>query len=305
MTNIEENPTSWTKGNVTLTINAEDSLAGLAEKPYSFDGGETWQSENTKTYTENTDGIVIKVKDKLDNINTHETINITKIDRVRPTITSVTGNPTQLTEEDVTLTISAYDNLSGLEAYSFDGGETWQTENTKTYTENTSGIIIAVKDQAGNVATYAETITIDKINAFDVKLELYEAKKIENNTYITNITPETSIKEFVTNIKTNGVIEIYKGTEKVTNTDTKIGTGMTVEITLNDKKREYTTVIKGDINGDGNVKLSDLSKLKLSLVGTTKLEGAYKEAADINGDGNIKLSDLSKMKLYLVGKAGL
>ena len=66
-----------------------------------------------------------------------------------------------------------------------------------------------------------------------------------------------------------------------------------------------TATIPGDINGDGNAKLSDLSKLKLSVIGTTQLEGVYKEAADLNGDGNVKLSDLSRMKLYLVGKGSL
>ena len=301
MTNIEENPTSWTKGNVTLTINAEDSLAGLAKKAYSFDGGETWQTENSKTYTENTDGIVIKVKDKLDNINTHETINITKIDRVRPTITSVTGNPTQLTEEDVTLTISAYDNLSGLEAYSFDGGETWQTENTKTYTENTSGIIIAVKDQAGNVATYGETIKIDKINRLNVKLELYEEQKEENNTFITNIKQKTSIKEFVTNIKTNGTIEIYQGTEKITNTDTKIGTGMIVKITLNETQREYTTVIKGDTNGDGKTDIQDIFAINKHRLNNGILTNAYLLAGDTNKDGKININDIFRINKYRLG----
>ena len=76
--NITVNPTGWTKENVTLTVNASDNLSGLPVNAYSFDGGTTWQAENTKIYTENTNGLVIKVKDNLDNIATVDTINITK-----------------------------------------------------------------------------------------------------------------------------------------------------------------------------------------------------------------------------------
>ena len=35
---IEGNPSSWTKENVTLKVNAEDNLSGLANEAYSFDG---------------------------------------------------------------------------------------------------------------------------------------------------------------------------------------------------------------------------------------------------------------------------
>ena len=81
-----------------------------------------------------------------------------KIDKYAPKITNVTGNPTQWTNKNVTLRIFAGD--------SFDGGKTWQSENTKTYTNNTAKILIKVKDKAGNIATYS---TIKKLP----KLELY------------------------------------------------------------------------------------------------------------------------------------
>ena len=66
----------WTKDKVTLTISAEDSLSGLATEAYSFDNGQTWQKENIKTYTENTQGIIIKVRDAIGNVATYKTIDI-------------------------------------------------------------------------------------------------------------------------------------------------------------------------------------------------------------------------------------
>ena len=160
----------------------------------------------------------------------------------------------------------------------------------------------AENDFMGKDGTIDIEIKQDKLQ---VNILEYNVKQQDGNNFITNIPLGTTIKEFVKKIETNGTIEIYKGTEKITNIDANIGTGMKIRITFNNQEAEYTVVVKGDINGDGNVKLSDLSKLKLSLVGRTILEGAYKEAADINGDGSIKLSDLSKMKLYLVGKGSL
>ena len=127
ITSVSGNPNNWTKDNVTLTINgANDTESGLHNEAYSFDNGSTWQKENTKTYTENTSNIIIKVRDNLGNTYTHEVINITKIDKTAPSITDVSGNPTSWIS-NATLTINgANDTESGLhnEAYSFDNGST-------------------------------------------------------------------------------------------------------------------------------------------------------------------------------------
>ena len=92
------------------------------------------------------------------------------IDDTAPTITSVEGNPSEWTKEDVTLTVTASDNLSGIKEYSFDGGETWQKENTKTYSQNTNGIVIKVRDNVGNEVE-SDPINITKI----IKLEKGDA----------------------------------------------------------------------------------------------------------------------------------
>ena len=68
----------WAKGELTLKVNASDTLSGIAG--YSFDGGKNWQPENYKEYEENTNGIEIKVKDIAGNETTYrEVIDITRI----------------------------------------------------------------------------------------------------------------------------------------------------------------------------------------------------------------------------------
>ena len=298
--NITGNPTQWTKDKVTLTVNAEDSLSGLATEAYSFDNGQTWQKENAKTYTENIQGVIIKVRDAVGNVATSSVININKIDNQLPTIKNITGNPTQWTKDKVTLTVNAEDSLSGLatEAYSFDNGQTWQKENTKTYTENTQGIIIKVRDAVGNVATYK---TIDINNILKIEISNYEKITKDNNEYLTKIEANTTIAQLKEKIKTNGTIKVLKDNNEITDTNTLVGTGMQIQI----ETERYIAIVKADLNGDGKIGLSDLSNIKFSLIGKKQLSTEAQMAGDINGDGKVSLSDMVKLKMYLLGKVNI
>ena len=226
---VEGNLTQWTKDNVTLKVNAEDNLSGLAEKAYSFDGGKTWQSSNVNTYTENTEEIVIKVKDNLGNISEYNPLSITNIDKTEPTIKNVEGNPTEWTKEDVTLKINAEDNLSGLaeKAYSFDGGKTWQQSNERTYTENINNIVIKVKDKAGNEIEY-EPLSINKIiKLTSIKVKQEPGKK----TYIEGQNFESTGMK-IEAIYNNGTTEEISNYQVTNGNNLKLGqTGVTISYT--------------------------------------------------------------------------
>lgn len=94
-------------------------------------------------------------------------IAVDNIDKKAPTITSVTETRQGKEKQNATLTVNAQDNENGSgltdEAYSFNHGYKWQKESTKKYTENNVGIIIKVKDKAGNIATY-NAINITRLN---------------------------------------------------------------------------------------------------------------------------------------------
>ena len=221
------------------------------------------------------------------------------IDDSVPTIKNVTGNE-KWTKDKVTLTISAEDSLSGLatEAYSFDNGQTWQKENTKTYIENTQGIIIKVRDAVGNVATYK---TIDINNILKIEISNYEKITKDNNEYLTKIEANTTIAQLKEKIKTNGTIKVLKDNNEITDTNTLVGTGMQIQI----ETEKYIAIVKADLNGDGKIGLSDLSNIKFSLIGKKQLSIEAQIAGDINGDGKVSLSDMAKLKMYLVGKANI
>ncbi len=142
-------PAEWSSEDGSVTVTAVDSGAGI--KDYSFDGGATWQTSNIKTYTGNTSGIVIKVRDQVNNISTYgATLSIDKIDKTAPTISEVEVPPSSdWSTSDATITVYASDSQSGVKDYSFDNGATWQTSNTKIFTENIRGINITNIDRTG------------------------------------------------------------------------------------------------------------------------------------------------------------
>lgn len=75
-----------------------------------------------------------------------------------------------------------------------------------------------------------------------------------------------------------------------------VGTGST--LTKDDK--DYTVIVRGDINGDGRIQSVDYLKVKKYFAGQT-LSSLEAIAADVNCDNDIKSVDYLKIKSYLKG----
>ena len=58
----------------------------------------------------------------------------------------------------------------------------------------------------------------------------------------------------------------------------------------------------GDLTGEGTIDITDLSTLSLALIGDMVLTGDQKTAADIDGDGEMTLADLAKLRQFLSRK---
>lgn len=160
---VTKNPsTMWSNTDVVITVNgAADSESGLAAQAYSFSTDPyvfPWQSSNQKTITDSCH-VWIHVRDNAGNQNYCACIRV-DIDRVAPEITNVTV--TNNNSQTITLTVTASDNASGIAGYSFDGGATWQASNTaEIYSQATPSV--AVKDKAGNITYYCNSISAPEI----------------------------------------------------------------------------------------------------------------------------------------------
>ena len=119
--------------------------------------------------------------------------------------------------------------------------------------------------------------------------------EVTDDNEIKNVLPNTKVDDLKDNL-TGGENTIIKDKDGNTISSGNIGTGATVTTPSGDV---YTVIVKGDVNGDGKVTLTDLAQLKLHMVETTLLQEPYKSGADIDGDGSVTLTDLGKLKRVL------
>ena len=315
ITSVTGNATNWTNQDVTITINAQDELSGLATKAYSFDGGKTWQESNSKTYTKNETGIVIKVKDALGNIATGATMNITKIDKDGPKVTITTKKMEQTNKIKVELTSNEpMKNINELNISNKENIESWNlSEDEKililVYVNNTDEDIkitdiFNIKDELGNesqINLEKQDIVI-KVKMLEIENNIYKVLKKNEKNYISNIGINTTLKDLTKNIQTNATMKIYKANTEITEKNTKISTGMKIVISTKKENQEYTIAVNGDTNGDGESNLKDILAINKHRLNKTILQNEYFLAGDINKDNTVDLKDILQINKFRLGK---
>lgn len=117
-----------------------------------------------------------------------------------------------------------------------------------------------------------------------------------NDDYVERVPAWTSIADYLANMKSNGTMTVYdKNGNEITDTTKYVGTGMVIKARKGNEEITKTIIVTGDVTGNGEIKLLDVSKVNQHFVGKTQLDGIYLKAADMNGDGKIKLLDVSKI----------
>ena len=59
---------------------------------------------------------------------------------------------------------------------------------------------------------------------------------------------------------------------------------------------------KGDLDGNDNIDVTDLTMVSLYLIGDQEFTDEQKKAADVTGDGNTDLADLARLRQFLSKK---
>ena len=110
-----------------------------------------------------------------------------------------------------------------------------------------------------------------------------------------------SLKKFVVKHRNNPASHYYSSGSYAGNDRYDI---LTPEVALEETENPVAEaeVIAGDLTGDRIVDVTDLSYLSLYLIGDMELNDAQKKAADVDGDGEVKLADLAKMRQFLSRK---
>lgn len=169
------NPINWTNKDVTLKV--VPLLDDMNVTEYSFDGGKTWSTSDSKVYTKNTDNIVVYARDPNGIILGPVEVDITKIDKTAPEFSienDIEYNADGSTKSVPTLIATlneAKDILTGINATDSQSGITGEgircfrngTQITSTSAFTSVGryqVTYIVKDEAGNVSTIKRDILI-------------------------------------------------------------------------------------------------------------------------------------------------
>lgn len=121
-------------------------------------------------------------------------------------------------------------------------------------------------------------------------------KIVDSN--IMNITYDTTKEKLLSNIETNLDVKIVDSSENELSNADLIKTGDKIKLSNN---KEYVLIVRGDVNCDGKMTLTDVSKIVLYYNGNKgyELTGAAAKAVDMNFDGKFTLTDVSQLvELY-------
>ena len=124
---------------------------------------------------------------------------------------------------------------------------------------------------------------------------------ITANKYIEKITTEITVKQVIDSIQSNGNIEIYNTKGEKVSENKYFGTGMKIIAKLGDQILEYTAIVKGDLNGDGQITIIDLLKLSRFIANLDRnISEESLIASDIVEDGKYaSISDLLRISRVL------
>ena len=195
-----------------------------------------------------------------------------------------------------------------------------EADEIKTDTIAVTGLEAGTGKLAGDaIATANDISTVVNIapvvnSTLTLKAGSDEKHYSINDNYVT-LPAGTTLKAFEDSITTSSTAKYHEIVETpvddrtdlvstksqlIEDDDRTIHTGDSV--TVGDKL--WTFVVRGDIDGDGIVKINDLAKAKLHYIKKELLYGPYLEAAETDNSipTFVSVGDISRIKLYLIKK---
>lgn len=131
------------------------------------------------------------------------------------------------------------------------------------------------------------------INVFE-KVNLDEEKSIINK-----ILPGMNYNELLNNLETKGdILLISNDNKNIINSDI-IKTGDRISINYNNINHQFALSVLGDLTGDGQILINDISKMYSYVKGKSALEDEYFNSGDVTHDNKVLINDVSKLYQYI------
>jgi hypothetical protein len=118
---------------------------------------------------------------------------------------------------------------------------------------------------------------------------------------LTGVADGTSVSVLKAQLINDGAtIKVYNsgGQEYTGNA---VGTGMTVRLVVNGSiLDELRILVRGDVNGDGQISVADYALSRLDILKLKGLTGIYATAGDVNRDGKRNVTDYTSIRLDIL-----
>ncbi len=165
-------------------------------------------------------------------------------------------------------------------------------------------LAIQVTAQNGSVQTYTLTIVRQESTGENLYATNY---RVNSDNTIAGITPGTSYADFMNQFSliNGGTLAITKATgETISDLTKPVSTGdiITVYNAAGTPVYQYTVLIYGDSNGDGDISVSDLTLICRHILKKSNLTTSYLSASDVNKDGSVSVSDLTLICRHILKK---
>ncbi len=171
--------------------------------------------------------------------------------------------------------------------------------------ENT--ITLTVKAASGKTADY--TISVVRLEG-DGEVVIPDPEvttKYTVGTYITGISPETTVEAFkkAFTVK-NGTLKIFNSAGKEKSSG-NIATGDKITVYKSDNTEFLvkTVVIYGDVSGDGSINIIDLALIQKHILKISTTSGINAVGADANKDNSINIIDLALVQKHILKIASI
>ncbi len=158
--------------------------------------------------------------------------------------------------------------------------------------------IKATEQYAPSGSSPALTVTLSLVS-----LELKENSSYTMNeaeTYLFVSSEHETAADVATQFTVSGAVVLDASGKRVTGA---VGTGMTAALLGQDGVivDSVTIIVKGDVNGDGNIDVIDYATVKRAVIGIISIDGAFLEAGALAGDYDLSVIDYAMLKRHVLG----
>ena len=271
---IQANPVNITYSTTALTN--KDVTATLNIGPDSHVTNNN--NKNTYTFQENGE-YTFEYERRGRNFQAKATVN--NIDKTAPKITGAEDG--QVYNQSVKLQITDQ-NLEKIELY-LNG--TLQENYTQTQNITQEGFYeVKATDKAGNITTVSFDVIYREEEDYDVTKDK-----------ICNITVNTTAEKISEKLPFEEKYTILSNEKELQNGE-KVATGDILKLASG---RQYTLIVKGDLNSDGTVNIVDLVRTQNAILKRRQLTEIEKLAADANYDKEqITIKDLVRIQMTIL-----